>query len=87
MIRSIHLADTANYSIAGATVEPLTKCNFVYGPNGAGKTTLSRFLGEQKHRDFQACKAHWVDGRELETRRVASGFWPDVLFQSGQCTV
>jgi wobble nucleotide-excising tRNase len=84
MIRSIHLADTATYSLAGATVEPLTKCNFLYGPNGAGKTTLSRFLGEQKHPDFHACKAHWVDGRELKTVVYNREFVAQVFGDAGK---
>jgi wobble nucleotide-excising tRNase len=67
MIKSLHVADVATYSAAGATMGPLSVCNFVYGPNGSGKTTLSRYLAPNDNELHGRCAIVWENGRQLRT--------------------
>ncbi|MDR6643567.1 wobble nucleotide-excising tRNase [Luteibacter sp. 1214] len=65
MLKSIKVASVATYPAAGASMEDMTACNFVYGPNGSGKTTLSRYLASTDANEFLSCTKVWNAGRPL----------------------
>ena len=58
MIKKISLKNTASYTDAEQTIEPL-KVNFLFGLNGSGKTTLSRCIASPTDEKYHDCPISW----------------------------
>ena len=73
MIKKIIIADIATYPHEPATMDDLTKINFVYGTNGSGKTTISNYLSNYTKYNG-SCSIEWGNNIPLNVYTYNKAF-------------